>query len=104
MSSLIQWDIVVSVFSLFVLLVKATMFIMGALLPALSVFVHVLLLALYAVAVRNQAAPDLSNKNVPNLQKNLPWFLSKGCSYASKSNHGFCMQAQASFGVTIVML
>lgn len=99
-----QFNVVCAVLSMFILLVKSTMFVLHGFLPILSVFVHALLVALYAVAVRNQSTPDLSNKTVKHLQKNLPWYLSKGCGFASEANYGYCMQARASFGVTITML
>lgn len=99
-----QFNVVCAVLSMFTLLVKSVMFVLHGFLPLLSVFVHALLVALYAVALRGQATPDTANKDVPNLQANLPWYLSKGCSYASEKNYGYCMQARASFGVTIVML
>ena len=99
-----QFNVVISVLSMFIMLVKATMYVLHAWLPILSVLVHALLIALYAVGVRNQATPDLSNTNVKNLSRNLPWYLEKGCSYAAQGNHGYCMQARASFAVTCVML
>ena len=99
-----EWNVVISVLSMFVLLVKSSMFVLHGFLPILSAFVHALLLSLYAVAVRNQSSPDVSDKTVVNLQKNLPWYLSKGCSFASPKNHNYCMQARASFGVTCTLL
>ena len=99
-----QFNVVISVLSMFLLLVKTTMFVMNVFLPLFSVVVHLVLIALYAVAIRNQSTPDLSNKDVPHLSKNMPWYLSKGCSYASEKNHGYCMQARASFAVTCVLL
>ena len=99
-----QFNVVCAILSTFILLVKSTLFVLHGWLPILSVFVHALLLSLYAVALSNQSTPDLSNKNVPRLQKNLPWYLSKGCSFASDKNYGYCMQARAAFGVTIAML
>lgn len=89
---------------MFILLAKSTLFVLGAFLPVISIFIHALEVALYAVSVSNQSTPDLSNKNVPHLQQNLPWYLSKGCSYATKGNYGYCMQARASFGVAVTML
>ena len=99
-----QFNVVVSVLAMFILLVKSVMFVLHSFLPLLSVFVHLLLVALYAVAIRNQATPDLSDKSVPHLSKSLPWYLSKGCGFATEKNKGYCMQARASFGVSIVML
>ena len=101
-----QFNVIISVFSMFLLLVKGTMFVLNAFLPILSIVVHAVLIALYAVAVHNQSSPDLSNPfgKVTNMSKSLPWYLGKGCSYATQKNKGYCMQAQASFAVTCIML
>ena len=99
-----QFNVVVSVLSMFIMLVKTTMYVLHTWLPILSAVVHALIIVLYAIALRNQATPDLSETNVPNLSKNLPWYLEKGCSFATKQNHGYCMQARASFGVTCTLL
>jgi len=104
MNSMTQFNVIISVLSLFILLVKSMMFVLGTFIPLLSVLIHTVLIALYAVSIRNQATPDLSELNVPHLSRNLPWYLSKGCSYATRKNHGYCMQARASFAVTVVML
>lgn len=102
--SLTQFNVVCAILSTFILLVKSTMFVLHGFLPILSVFVHAVLLSIYAVALSNQSQPDLSNKNVKHLQKHLPWYLSKGCSFATEKNKGYCMQARASWGVTITLL
>lgn len=96
------FNVVVSVLSMFILLCKTVMFVMHIFIPLVSLLVHALLVALYAVSIRNQAAPDMSDPEKPS--PGLPWYLSKGCSYATSENHGYCMQARASFGVTCVML
>jgi len=100
--SLTQFNIVISVLSMFLLLVKSTMYVLHAFIPLLSVCVHILLLALYAVSIRYQSAPDLSDPEHPS--PGLPWYLSKGCKYAEPGNHGFCMQARGSFAVTCIMV
>ena len=82
---------------MFILLVKVVVFVMHLFLPLLSVFVHGLMLALFAVSLRNQSTPDMSDPDNPS--PGLPWYMTKGCSYATPSNKGFCMQARASFGV-----
>jgi hypothetical protein len=101
-SSMVQFNIVISVFSMFLLLVKSTMYVLHAWVPLLSVFVHALELVLYAVALRNQSMPDMSDPTHPN--PGLAWYLSKGCSYAETGNYGFCMQMRAAYGVTCVMV
>lgn len=99
-----QFNIVISVLAVFILIVKSSMFVLHAFLPILSVIVHMTLVALYAVSIRNQATPDLSNKDVPHLSSSMPWYLAKGCSYATEKNKGYCMQARASFAVSCVLL
>lgn len=102
--SMTEYNVVMSVLSMFVLLVKTAMFVLHAFLPALSVFAHMILIIVYAIGVRNQATPDLSDKNVPHLCKTLPWYLEKGCSSAPQNMKGYCLQARASFAVACVML
>ncbi|KAI6880877.1 hypothetical protein KC355_g22116, partial [Hortaea werneckii] len=99
---LVQFNIVISVFSTFILLVKATMFVLHCWIPILSVVIHLGLLGLYAASLKFQSTPDMSDPDHPSPR--LPWYLSKGCSYATKSNHGYCMQARAVFGMTCVMV
>ncbi len=99
-----QFNVVCAVLSMFIMLVKVSLFVLHVWLPLISVFAHAVLIVIYAIAVRNQATPDLSNRTVANLSRNLPWYLEKGCKYASSSNYGYCMQARASFAVTCVML
>lgn len=97
-----EFNVVISILSMFILLAKSAMFIMHIFIPALSVLVHALLVALYSVSIYNQSRPDMSDINHPS--PGMPWYLSKGCSYATPGNKGYCLQARASFAVTIVML
>ena len=99
-----QFNVIISVLSVFILLVKSTMFVLHTWLPILSIIIHMILIALFAVSIRNQATPDLSNKDVPHLSSNMPWYLSKGCSYATDKNQHYCMQARASFGISCALL
>lgn len=87
---------------MFILLVKSMMYILHAFIPLLSVFVHILLVILYAISVRNQSAPDMSDPKNPS--PGLPWYLSKGCSYAESGNYKWCMMARISFALTCVMM
>lgn len=96
------FNVVVSVLSMFILLLKSIMFVLHTWIPILSAVVHAVLVALYAVAIRNQSASDMSDPDKPS--PGLPWYLSKGCSYATPGNHGYCMQARASYALTIVMM
>lgn len=97
-----KFNVVISVLSTFILLVKVTMFLLHTWLPVISVVIHAALVALYAVSIRNQSAPDLTDPEQPS--SGLPWYVSKGCGYATDQNYGYCMQARSSFAVTVVIL
>lgn len=96
------FNVVISVLSMFVLLLKSIMFVLHTWIPLFSALVHAALVAVYAVAIRNQSASDMSDPDKPS--PGLPWYLSKGCSHATPGNHGYCMQARASYALTIVMM
>ncbi|CZT16822.1 uncharacterized protein RCC_02656 [Ramularia collo-cygni] len=100
-SYMTTFNMVISVVSMFILLVKSAMFVLHVFIPVISVFAHALLVALYSVSIYNQSRPDTSD---PDLRSgSLPWYLSKGCSYADAANKGYCLQARATFAVAIVM-
>ncbi|KAK5111133.1 hypothetical protein LTR62_005332 [Meristemomyces frigidus] len=99
---LVQFNIVIAVLSMFLLLVKSVMFVLHAFWPVLGVLVSALEVALYAISIKHQSTPDLSDPAHPS--PGLPWYLSKGCSFATTANYGFCMQARAVFAVTCVMV
>ncbi|KAK3675286.1 hypothetical protein LTR78_004796 [Recurvomyces mirabilis] len=101
-SALVQFNIVIAVLSMFLLLVKSTMFVLHSFWPILGVLVSILEVALYAVSIKHQSTPDMTDPAHPS--PGLPWYLSKGCMYAAAGNHGFCMQARAVFGVTCAMV
>jgi hypothetical protein len=94
---------VISVLSMFIMLVKPVLFFMRALIPILSVLIHILLVVLYAYSTYGQSASDMTDKNHP--QKGAPWYITKSCDVASdKKNIGYCKQAKASFAVTLCLL
>lgn len=70
--------------------------------PLLSTPVHASLIAIYAISIHAQAAPDMSDPDHP--QPGVPWYITKGCGAPVKpSLQGYCKQAQASFAVTILL-
>jgi hypothetical protein len=91
------------VLSMFIMLVKPVLFFMRALIPILSVLIHILLVVLYAYSTYGQSASDMTDKNHP--QRGAPWYITKSCDVASdKKNIGYCKQAKASFAVTLCLL
>ncbi|KXL47336.1 MAG: hypothetical protein FE78DRAFT_144283 [Acidomyces sp. 'richmondensis'] len=101
-SYMLDYNVVVSVFSMFLLLVKSVMYILHIWIPLLSAIVSGLEVALYSTSLSNQSAPDMSDPQQPN--PGLAWYLSKGCSYATEGNYSYCMQARAAYGTTCVMV
>ncbi|KAF2837811.1 hypothetical protein M501DRAFT_1025117 [Patellaria atrata CBS 101060] len=98
-----QFNLIISVLSMFILLVKTTMYVMHTFIPLISFLVHGLLVGLYAYSVYMQSAPDKSDPKHPS--NGPPWYVTKSCSLSSTDEiEGYCEQAKASFYVTCVML
>ena len=102
-SSTTNYNVVISVLSVFILLCKGIMFITTVFYPLLSLLVHAALVALYAVSIHNQAGPDTSDPAHP--QPGAPWYITKKCGPPVSSDLiGYCKQAKAAFAVTIIMV
>ena len=102
-TSMTNYNLVISVLSMFFMLVKAVMYMLHVFPPILSVVVHAVLVALYTTSVYFQASSDTSDPEHP--QNGPPWYITKSCSVAhNKSNIGYCKQAKASFGATVSIL
>lgn len=87
---------------MFILLVKTTMYITHVFLPLVSLLVHALLVALYAVSIHGQAGSDMSDPQHP--QPGAPWYITQSCSVAQTGAvRGFCQQAKGAFAVAILM-
>ncbi|KAL8670329.1 MAG: hypothetical protein Q9168_005129 [Polycauliona sp. 1 TL-2023] len=97
-----NYNVIISVVALFLLLCKAIMYICHVFYPLISTIIHAALVAIYAVSIHAQAAPDMSDPDHP--QPGPPWYITKGCGGPVKpSLQGYCKQAQASFAVTIML-
>ena len=102
MNSLTDFNVAVSVLSMFIMLVKSSMFILHIWYPILGTLSNLAIVILWAVSVYGQMGPDHSDKRYPS---NVAWYISKSCSYARPSGaYGYCMQAKGAFAVTVVML
>lgn len=99
---LMQYNVVISVLSMFILLAKSTLYVLHGFLPIIGLLVSVAEIAIYAVSIHRQSGPDMTDPRHPS--PGLPWYLSKGCSYATPGNWGYCMQARAIFGVMCAMV
>jgi hypothetical protein len=88
---------------MFLMLVKAVMYMLHVWPPILSACVHAVLIALYTVTVYYQGSSDNSDPEHPT---NGPvWYITKGCNVASNpKNVHYCTQAKASFAASCVAL
>jgi len=98
-----NFNVVVAVLSVFILLCKGVMWITGVFHPLMSLVIHAVLVALYSVSLHNQAASDKSDLAHPQL--GAPWYITKSCGPpVSPSLLGYCKQAKAAFAVTVIMV
>jgi ABC-type proline/glycine betaine transport system permease subunit len=100
--TLTDYNVAVSVLSMFVLLVKCSMFILHIWWPILGTVSNLAIVVLWTVSLYGQMGPDHSDPRYPS---NIAWYISKSCSYARPSgNYGYCRQAKAAFAVSLIML
>jgi len=100
--SLTNFNVVIAVFSMFVLLIKVVLNVMKIFHPLLSIAIHVILCIIWAVSVYGQAGPDKSDPEHPS---SVAWYVSKSCSVTfNKGIVHYCELAKGTFAVTCVML
>jgi len=99
---LTSFNVVIAVFSMFVLLVKVVLNVMKIFHPLLSISIHVILCSIWAVSVYGQAGPYKSDSKHPSA---VAWYVSKSCSVTfNKANVHYCELAKGTFAVSCVML
>ncbi|KAI9695366.1 MAG: negative regulator of the PHO system [Bogoriella megaspora] len=97
-----NFNVIISILTMFILLAKFCMFLMHIFYPLVSVFLHAGLVVLWAYSASRQAGSDTSQPAHP--QHGAPWYITKSCSVAHDPNNvHYCQQAKASFALTIVM-
>lgn len=99
--TLTSFNLVISVLSTFILLVKAVMFVLHVWYPLLGTVTNAAITALWLVSIYGQAGPDHSDKRFPS---NSAWYITKSCSYAKPTNNvHYCEQAKGAFATTVFM-
>ncbi|KAI9753968.1 MAG: hypothetical protein M4579_004928 [Chaenotheca gracillima] len=99
---LTNFNVVISVLSMFILLVKVVLYVMHIWFPILSLVIHIIITALYVVSIYGQAGPDNSDPSHPSP---MPWYLTKSCDLSKDpKNVHYCQMAKGTFAVTVVML
>ncbi|KAF1984180.1 hypothetical protein K402DRAFT_465315 [Aulographum hederae CBS 113979] len=102
-SFMTEFNLVISVISMFLLLTKVVLHVLHLFWPIISFVCHGLLVGLFSYSIYVQTAPDVSDPKHPN--NGAPWYIMKNCNFSSTSEiKGFCEQAKAGFAVTVVML
>lgn len=98
-----KYELVISVVSMFILLVKTVLVPLHKLFPLLSLVIHALETGLYAFSVYGQTSSDTIDPKRSN--NGPPWYITKPCSVAHfQKNVGFCQQAKSAFIVTVFLL
>lgn len=101
-SSLTDFNVAISVISLFVMLAKMIAYIMHVYYPLLASLVNLTLVALYAASVGGQAGPDYLDPTRPSP---VAWYIAKSCSVTpNHSVQSSCKMAKGTFATTILML
>lgn len=99
---LTTWNVVVSVLSMFIQLLKVTMFVMHVWLPSLGFLVNIGLTAIWAYSLYGQVGPDMSDPAHPS---KVAWYVAKSCKYAEPSGYErYCLQAKGAFATTVIMM
>ncbi|KAL8905758.1 MAG: hypothetical protein Q9207_002427 [Kuettlingeria erythrocarpa] len=97
-----DFNVIISVLAIFILLCKGIMYICHIFHPLMSAVIHAALVALFAVSIHAQAASDMSDPDHP--QPGAPWYITKSCGAPVRpSLRGYCQQAKASFAVTVLL-
>ncbi|KAG5999863.1 hypothetical protein E4U54_001640 [Claviceps lovelessii] len=100
--TLTDFNVVISVMSLFFLLAKLIAFIMKIWYPVLATFINCGMVALYTVSTYGQIGPDYADARYP---APAAWYFRQGCDLAKHYNkYRTCQVAQASLFVTLYML
>ncbi|KAG5944125.1 hypothetical protein E4U53_006927 [Claviceps sorghi] len=100
--TLTDFNVAISVMSLFFLLAKLIAFIMKLWYPILATFVNCSMVALYTVSTYGQIGPDYADARYP---APAAWYFRQGCDLAKQYNkYRICQVAQASLFITLYML
>jgi hypothetical protein len=100
--SLTDYNVAISVLSMFIMIVKVIMFSLHIWFPVLSVIVNAVLTGLYAASIYGQAGPDNTDPKHPSSSA---WYITKSCDFASKVGaRNYCLQAKGAFAVTVIMM
>ncbi|KAI1105716.1 hypothetical protein F4804DRAFT_303317 [Jackrogersella minutella] len=97
-----NFNVAISVLSLFLLLTKLIAFIMHVWFPIIAMVINVSLIALYATSIAGQAGPDYLDPSHPS---RIAWYVAKPCTVAAnQSVQSNCRLAKGAFAASCIML
>ncbi|KAF6832000.1 hypothetical protein CMUS01_07117 [Colletotrichum musicola] len=100
--TLTDFNVALSVITLFLLLAKLVAFIMKFWFPLLAVVINVCMVAMYTVSVYGQMGPDHADPAHPS---SVAWYIAKSCDYGRRFRaEKSCQLAKGTFAVTVYML
>ncbi|KAI1844537.1 hypothetical protein JX266_009210 [Neoarthrinium moseri] len=100
--TLTNFNVAISVISLFFLLAKMIAVIMHVWFPLVALFFNIALAALYTTSVYGQMGPDYADPNHPSP---IAWYIAKPCTVAAnQSVQKSCRTAKGTYAVTVLML
>ncbi|KAK4240870.1 hypothetical protein C8A03DRAFT_12863 [Achaetomium macrosporum] len=100
--TLTDFNVAISIVSLFILLAKMIATIMKVFYPIFGVIIGLSLTALYATSIGGQAGPDYADPRYPSP---VPWYIRMGCDIAKPYGAvKSCYLAKGAFAVTVFML
>ncbi|CAK7568684.1 MAG: hypothetical protein SEPTF4163_006684 [Sporothrix epigloea] len=100
--TLTNFNVAISVLSLFVLLAKMIGLIMHVFFPVIGLAISIIMTSFYTASVYGQCGPDYADKRYIS---HVPWYIAKSCRYAAAKNAvSDCIMAKGCFAVTVLML
>ncbi|KAJ2904535.1 hypothetical protein MKZ38_007867 [Zalerion maritima] len=100
--TLTDFNVAISIISLFTLIGKLILIIMRLWFPIASIALHTCLATLYIVSIYGQMGPDHMDPRYPS---NIAWYIRMGCDVAEKYGDAkSCKMAKGSFAAAIYMI
>ncbi|KAL4781433.1 hypothetical protein BJX76DRAFT_16050 [Aspergillus varians] len=98
-----NWNLVISILSVFILITKFPLHALQLLYPVALAIIQVGLIIVYCISAAWQAGSDTSDPD--HSQSGPPWYITKNCKVAhEKGNVAYCHQAKAFFAFTILII
>ncbi|KAI4595758.1 hypothetical protein KJ359_006394 [Pestalotiopsis sp. 9143b] len=101
-STLTNFNVAISVLSLFMMIAKMIAIIMHCFYPIVGLIVNIALTALYTTSVYGQMGPDYADSHHPSP---IAWYIAKPCTVAAnQSIQKSCRTAKGTYAATVIFL